>query len=73
MRWFSDDSISNIIAMAAYFLQEKNHYADDKYRLYFTGKREMRDDVRTQMTQLPWGEDIGFVDEWDILKIRVHN
>lgn len=70
-KWFSDDGELNIIPMAEKFLSEKRKRPQDKYRLYFTGKHEKRDQVKQDIMSLDWWSVVDFVDEEDILKIRI--
>lgn len=72
-KWFSDDGILNITPMAEKFLQEKELRPQDKYRLYFTWKHKTRDQVREEIRALNGAEWVEFMDEQDILKIRIHN
>jgi hypothetical protein len=39
--------------MATHFMQMKKSRPDDKYRLYFTGREEMRDEVKAQINHIP--------------------
>jgi hypothetical protein len=33
----------------------------------------MRDEVKAQINHIPWAEWVEYVDEQDMLKIRIHN
>lgn len=70
-KWFSDDSVKNIIAMTEYYLQEiqKNK---DIYRLYFTGEMSHLDELKNTIQNLPHWNQTTFHKNNDIVKISIH-
>lgn len=70
-KWFSDDNIDNIVSMCQYYISESK-VTDDKYRLYFSGKKEDRDTVKDKIRSLTDGDKIKFDnDDEIIMKISV--
>ncbi len=70
---FSDDSVSNIVSMGKKFLTEKELRPQDKYRLYFTGKYDARDEVKEQLDSVDVTDTIDYEEHNDILKITLRD
>lgn len=70
-KWFSDDNIDNIISMCEYYISESK-VTDDKYRLYFSGRKEDRSKVKESIKSLDDVNQVTFDETNDtIMKISV--
>lgn len=65
-KWFSDDDVSNIVSMAEYFIAQSK-VTDDTYRIYFTGRKEDRDQVKNAISSLLDGDQIKFDNNSEII------
>lgn len=63
--------MDNIISMCEYYISESK-VTDDKYRLYFSGRKEDRDIVRDKIMSLSDTDQVTFDETNDtIMKISV--
>lgn len=71
---FGDDTAGNIIAMAKYYAQEidNNPRSSDKYRLYYANENKDYSDIKKELSTIIGWEKNQYVEENNILKIRLN-